>query len=77
MHECLACPQHNFNGYYPDCWRPGIECANGISATRELYETVVRDKVLRQNPENLTMQLGHAVEDFSWNEAGTGVTGLY
>ena len=72
-----SCLQHNFNGYYPDCWRPGIECANGISATRELYETVVRNMVLRKDPKNITMLIGHAVEDFAWNETGAAITGQY
>lgn len=71
----LATAQHNFGGYYPDCWRLGIECADGISATRELYETVIRHKVAGRNPNNLTMLLGHAVDDFIWDDAGTTITG--
>ena len=71
----LACAQHNFGGYYPDCQRLGIECANGICATRELYETVIRRKVLERNPDNLIMLLGHGVDDFAWDESGTRITG--
>jgi hypothetical protein len=33
--------------------------------------------VTSKNSENLTMLIGHAVEDFTWNEAGTIITGQW